>query len=424
MTPPLLVLALAVITQWWDLAGIQTRLSAGLFASWQRLGHGTAGLAVAAVPVETVLLLAAGGATIFLMMRLRLYWAGLFVAAMLAAWFEASWALFVTRHWLVDAATPGLGLVLAFLAGAVAHAAEARARRTRLRIAFCDSLAPATIAKLVRRPELLNLEGETRNVTYLVCGVQRLAGLAADYRGDPRGFTRLMNRVLSPLLDQARAHGGTIDRLTADGFAAFWNAPLADPDHALHACEAAHGMTAMAARMNEQVASGDKLLAPLAVGIGIATGDMIAGGYGRLGYGVHGDAMVLAARMQALSPQYGPAVIVSDETRRAAERGFAFLEVDYIAAGNADAPARLYALLGSPVARASPKFRALSTFHDHIFNSLRSQQWREARALIEQCRKLSGASQALYDLYLARIRYFESNPPGPNWDGAFRPILK
>ena len=81
-------------------------------------------------------------------------------------------------------------------------------------------------------------------------------------------------------------------------------------------------------------------------------------------------------------------------------------------------------MLGSPVMRASPKFRALLTFHDHIFQSLRTQQWDKARELIEQCRKLSGASQKLYDLHLARIAYFQDNPPGENWDGAFRPILR
>ena len=73
--------------------------------------------------------------------------------------------------------------------------------------------------------------------------------------------------------------------------------------------------------------------------------------------------------------------------------------------------------------RASPKFRALLTFHDHIFRSLRTQQWDKARELIEQCRKLSGASQKLYDLHLARIQYFKENPPGADWDGAFRQIL-
>ena len=78
-------------------------------------------------------------------------------------------------------------------------------------------------------------------------------------------------------------------------------------------------------------------------------------------------------------------------------------------------------MLENPVARASPKIRALVTFHEHIFKSLKSQHWGEARGLIEQCRNLSGARQSLYDLYAARVRYFESHPPGPNWDGAFRP---
>jgi adenylate cyclase len=102
----------------------------------------------------------------------------------------------------------------------------------------------------------------------------------------------------------------------------------------------------------------------------------------------------------------------------------AFLEVDYIAAGAADPPVRLYALLGNPLVRASPLFRALLAFHEHIFASLRRQQWGKARALIAHCRQLSGASQKLYDLYLSRIGYFETHPPGPNWDGAFRPARK
>jgi adenylate cyclase len=55
---------------------------------------------------------------------------------------------------------------------------------------------------------------------------------------------------------------------------------------------------------------------------------------------------------------------------------------------------------------------------------VRTQQWAKARELIDQCRKLSGASQKLYDLHLTRIAWFEKNPPGSDWDGAFRSILK
>ncbi len=163
------------------------------------------------------------------------------------------------------------------------------------------------------------------------------------------------------------------------------------------------------------------------IGIGISTGPAITGGFrthGRTTYSAVGECAVAAARIQQLSGSYGPAVIASEDTRKSAERGFAFLEVDYAAVTPDANPTKLYAMLGNPVMRASPKFRALTTFHDHIFQSLRSQQWGKARELIEQCRKLSGASQKLYDLHLARIAWFEEHPPGADWDGAFRPILK
>jgi adenylate cyclase len=98
--------------------------------------------------------------------------------------------------------------------------------------------------------------------------------------------------------------------------------------------------------------------------------------------------------------------------------------VDFRAIGAHDEPVKLFALLGNPLVRASPKFRALATFHDHIFQSMRTQQWDKARGLIEQCRLLSGASQKMYDLHLARIDYWEKHPPGADWDGAFRTVLQ
>ena len=159
--------------------------------------------------------------------------------------------------------------------------------------------------------------------------------------------------------------------------------------------------------------------------MGVATGTVIAGGFGGHGhmvYSVHGDAVDLAQRIQAQSQHYGADLIVTDETRRLADRGFAFLEVDTIAAG--DRPVTLYAMLGNPMVRASPKFRALTVFHDHIFQAIRKQHWQMARDLIAQCRRLSGASQKPYDLHLARIAWYENNPPGADWDGAFRPILE
>ena len=380
---------------------------------------------------ELICLAIFGGATVFLFARSGVIWTGLFTVAAIAAGLAISYRLYTADRVLFDALSPSVGLAAVFVAGALARAFDVALSRAKLRSAFADALPAEAIDRIARKPQLLKLEGENRTVTYLVCGIRGLAGLATSFRDDPASFTRLVQRMFSPLMEEALSHGGTIDRMTTEGFTAFWNAPLDDPEHAIHACEAASRMTEVMARVNDAVTHERRIdgvaLLPVEIGIGISTGQAIAGGlrgHGRTAYSVNGDCTVVASRIQSLSAQYGPAVVVSEATRKASERGFAFLEVDYLACGAQDEPVKLYAMLGNPVVRASPKFRALMTFHEHIFNSLRTQQWSKARALIEQCRKLSGASQKLYDLHLARIAYFETNPPGAEWDGAFRPILK
>jgi adenylate cyclase len=380
---------------------------------------------------ELIATLILGLTLVVMFARLGVAWSAAAAAIVLSVAGFASWHLYSANRVLLDALGPGIVIAGVVVAGTSARLYELWMSRLRLRSAFADALPFAVIEKIARSPALLKLDGESRTVTYLSCGIRGFAALSASFREDPASFTRLVQRVLTPLMDQVLSHGGAIDHLASDGFTAFWNAPLDDPEHAIHACEAASRMTERMATINEALTrerrSDGVPLAPVEIGIGIATGQAIAGGFrahGRMAYSVNGDCAIVANRIQALSAQYGPAVIVSETTRKSSERGFAFLEVDYIAAGAHEEPVKLYAMLGNPVVRASPKFRALMTFHEHIFQSLRTQQWQKTRDLIEQCRKLSGASQKVYDLHLARVGYFEANPPGDDWDGAFRPILK
>jgi len=325
---------------------------------------------------------------------------------------------------------PSIAIAAAFLAGLATRAAQITHARAELQRSFADALPLPALEQIARTPSLLKMDGETRTISYLSCTIRGYARLLESFAGDAVGFTRLMSRTMSPLLDAAVQSGGTVAYFSGERFAAFWNAPLDDPEHAIHACEAANRMSLTLARVNEELSrerrTDGTAFESIEIGIGISTGPAIAGGFanGRSAYSVSGDCAIVAEHIRDLSVQYGPAIVVSEDTRKAAERGFAFLEVDYIAAGADGQPIKLYAMLGNPLVRASPKFRALSTFHEHIFNSIRTQQWRKARLLIEQCRKLSGASQRLYDLHLARIDWYEKHPPGATWDGAFRQVLR
>lgn len=378
-----------------------------------------------------VVLVIVGVGLVFLLARGSLISAGALTLAVVAGAQALGWFLFAKAQMLLDAANPSVALSAAYLAGFAARQIEITRARAQLRTSFSDSLPTRTVVALARSPARLNLAGETREVTCLSCGVRRFSTIADSFVEDPAGFTRLMNTAIAPLLEDAVDLGGMIAHFDGGTFMACWNAPLDDPEHAIHACEAANRMTTTVAEVNEQLARERRLdgtpYQAIEIGIGISTGRAIAGGFtahGRTIYSVTGDSTVMADKIRALSDQYGPAVIVSEDARKAAQRGYAFLEVDFIAAGPRDEPVKLYAMLGNPLVRASPKFRALETFHEHIFQSVRLQQWEKARGLIEQCRKLSGASQKIYDLHLARIAYYESNPPGADWDGVFRPILK
>jgi adenylate cyclase len=415
---PGLLLTAGVLVILFDGLGLQSTLSHQLFAAYQRHAAQFAGDTILTRPgwapdAEALLLALLGIATIALL-RFGPGWSGALAMAGAVTLGLGSWYLYATQSLLLDAETPALFLVLAFVAGMAAWLYRVHLTRVGLRMAFADRLPHAVLETIARRPELLKPDGEWRTVTYMACG------LSTEPGEDAAAFTGRIQSILARLIDQVVAHGGTIERAGGDGFTAFWNAPLDDVEHELHACEAAN---AMAAAIGEAA----RYEPPVLISVWIATGPVIAGGFagqGHLAYGVQGDTVALAHNIRALARNYDAPMIVSEQTRRLAERNFGFLEVDSIPGAGNNPPALLYALMGGVIVRASPKFRALVVFHDHIFQAIRNQNWRVARDLIAQCRRLSGANQALYDLHLTRIAYYERNPPGDSWDGAFRTVLE
>ena len=73
-----------------------------------------------------------------------------------------------------------------------------------------------------------------------VAGVQVNLNVAAGGRIDwvPQETILFINEFLTPLTEVVLRNSGTIDKYMGDCIMAFWNAPLDDPDHALHAVQA------------------------------------------------------------------------------------------------------------------------------------------------------------------------------------------
>jgi adenylate cyclase len=110
------------------------------------------------------------------------------------------------------------------------------------------------------------------------------------------------------------AEGGVVKQFTGDGVMALFGAPQARDDHAQRAVRAALGIVARLELLN--ITLQQKGFPRLAIGIGIHTGEVVAGLIGpdeRVEYGVVGEPVNLAARVESLTKELAATILVSSE---------------------------------------------------------------------------------------------------------------
>jgi len=339
------------------------------------------------------------------------------------------------NHVLLIRAGLWLNLTLPLAAVVIAYSAltihryliqERRAKE--IRTAFSHYIHPDLVHVLASHPERLVLGGEMRVTTVLFADIRGFTGIAQQFRSDPSGLTRLLNRYLTPMSDIILRRHGTIDKYIGDCIMAFWNAPLDDPDHADHAFASALDMIAALGGLNDALESerSDGPRVAIRVGIGINTGECCVGNMGserRFDYSALGDAVNLASRFEGQTKFYGLDVLVGEETR-ARIRHLATLKVDRIAVSGKTEPVLVHALLGDAALAADPAYRAHAARHGALLAAFRSQRWAEAEGLLAGCRAYDPRLAGLYDLYAERLRRYAEAPPGADWDGVFVALSK
>jgi adenylate cyclase len=120
------------------------------------------------------------------------------------------------------------------------------------------------------------LLGERRQVTMLNSDIAGFSTLSQTMGAEE--LVRFLNVYFSRMIEVVLEHGGNIDKFQGDGMLVVFGAPNPMTDHAPRALAAARAMMREVERLNlELVASG---LPPLAVGIGLDTGEVVAGHVG------------------------------------------------------------------------------------------------------------------------------------------------
>jgi adenylate cyclase len=214
---------------------------------------------------------------------------------------------------------------------------------------------------------------------------------------------------------------------------AFWNAPLDDEEHEVHACEAAVDMLDEIDGLNKQreleAQEGGHPYIPLKVGIGLNTGACVVGNMGsdlRFDYSVLGDSVNLASRLEGQTKDYGFPIIAGSKTAMAVKDKFAVLELDFIMVKGKKEPEAIYAISGRADTIHSEGFQRLRNLTSEMLACYRNRDWESALAAINRGRKTDGARalEQLYNLYETRIQGYQKDPPPENWNGAFALLTK
>lgn len=378
-----------------------------------------------AASVEWVAMLVGALLMIVLVPMVGARWTLLLLIAVIAGAAGFSWYNFDRFRLLYDPVFPAATTLVTFILVTYSSYAREEAQKRQVRSAFSLYLSPALVEQLAADPARLKLGGETRDMTILFCDIRGFTTISELF--DAQGLTHLINRFLTPMTNIILDRQGTIDKYMGDCIMAFWNAPLDDGEHAIHACDSALAMNERLVLLNNELEAEAKVEnrrhVPIRIGIGLNSGPVVAGNVGsdfKLAYSVLGDNVNLASRLEGQSKGYGVTIVIGENTRERAP-GFACLELDLIKVKGKTEAVRIYTLLGTPEVAQSEGFKALEAEHSAMLSAYRAQDWEAAKWHMARCRQLDPGLhlEHLYEIFAERVAEFEANPPGADWDGVY-----
>ena len=355
------------------------------------------------------------------------YFGAALMPATIVGLFYGSSHLFTKHDYLVDWSYPVLTVFIAWSIAAFLRFMEEHKLRMQIKKQFEHYLAPAMVKKLQKNPDLLKLGGDTRELTLLFCDIRGFTPISEQYKTDPQGLTKLINRFLTPMTDIIMINDGTIDKYMGDCIMAFWNAPLDVEDQRKLAIKTSHEMIEHLKKLNAELEAENSL--PINIGIGLNTGDVVVGNMGsnqRFDYSCLGDAVNLASRLEGQSKGYGVGLILGEETARDMDDEFVILELDKIAVKGKTEGVKIFTSLGThEELMGTMNYVMAQRQHEKFIHWYRSKAWKLARKWVDDLEnEFGGMMKGYYSMMRDRIEELEKEDLPDDWDGVYRATTK
>jgi class 3 adenylate cyclase len=195
------------------------------------------------------------------------------------------------------------------------------------------------------------LGGKRVNASVMFTDIRGFTSLSESQ--PPEETIELLNTYYTLMFDAIGSHGGIVSLMIGDGLMAIFGAPVPLPDHCESAVRAALDMIEIMQLFNvERIAAGKPAIQ---IGIGIASGDMVAGYAGtneRATYTCIGDIVNLASRLESHTKVAQRPILIDDATRAALGERVSFEPLGAVVIKGKAVAVEVFAVDATPTRRA------------------------------------------------------------------------
>lgn len=260
------------------------------------------------------------------------------------------------------------------------------AMKTAIRT-FGQYVPMALVERLIKSGNVQGLGGERRQLSIMFSDIANFTDLAE--RMSPEDLMLKTSHYFQELGEIILVNQGSIDKFIGDAIMAFWNAPLDDADHVIHACRTVLLCQTRSLQLNDNwKAHGE---AELHTRFGLHTGETVVGNIGspdRMDYTALGVSVNLAARLEGLNKRYGTQVLASEGVVQEAKHAFLFRPIDDAAVKGLSKRVNVYelcaALDGPGAIKASERQIEMCRRWASIYAICAEGDWASAEVLLRE----------------------------------------
>lgn len=320
-----------------------------------------------------------------------------------AVWQQGTWF-----NWMVPVAVQ-LPAGLFWSLGAQYYL-EAR-RRKELRRAFGFYLSPEMADQISNSDFDLRPGGSAVEATIMFTDLEGFTTISENL--DPAEVSKTLIAYFERTTACILKRKGTIVKYVGDAVMAGWGAPVAQPDHALLAAEAACDLRCL----TDIEARGHRLRTR----VGMNTGQVLAGNLGssfRFDYSMIGDTTNFASRLESLNKYLGTQILLSEATRLQLHDRYVVRPLGEFRVAGKERSVTIHELI-CRCGEDAPDRAWLDIFAEALAG-FRAGELEKARALFQKTAEVRGAADGPSQFYLKAITELSEQPLPADWNGVVR----